>query len=70
MSSDPRVRYVVTTPCTKRDGSTHWLRVGTAYLNQDQTIDVYCEVVATGLHLRLREMTSDDSSALPAGAPS
>ncbi len=53
---DKRVRLAIVSPCERRDGGVHWVRVGTAYVNADQTIDVYLDVIALTHRLRLRPL--------------
>ena len=54
-SPDPRPRYDVLQPITLAGDRFVWMRVGTAYVNLDGTIDAYLDVIIVGHRFRLRE---------------
>lgn len=43
-----------------KDGGTHWLRLGTAYVNKDESINVYLDAWPKSFQLQLRELTEED----------
>lgn len=71
MPRDPRIRYAILLPFTKKNGEMYWLRVGLAYRNDDGTIDAYCDALLVGHRFRLRELTPDEvAEAKVTGPPS
>jgi len=58
--------FKVISPMDKRDGSgVWWLRCGNAYVNKDNSINVYLDAVPVpqkdgGVKLQLRELTEED----------
>lgn len=59
--------FKVITPIDRRDGSKYWMRLGNAYVNKDNSINVYLDAVpcsptkeGQGLTLQLRELTEED----------
>jgi hypothetical protein len=57
----PRM-FKVLCPIEKKDGGgTHWMRVGTAFPNKDQSINLYLDAIPVGHNkLQLREMDDED----------
>lgn len=47
----------------KKDGGTHWIRVGTAYLNKDDSINAYVDAFPREGKLQIRELDEDDLRA-------
>lgn len=47
--------YKVLSPIPKKNGTTFWLRVGTAYTNKDNSINLYLDVLPKDGRLQLRE---------------
>lgn len=55
--------FKVVSPMDRRDGGTYWMRCGNAYVNKDNSINVYIEALPVGqkeLKLQLRELTEED----------
>jgi hypothetical protein len=59
--------FKVISPIDKRDGGKWWLRCGTAYVNKDNSINVYLEAMplvqhkdGRGVTLQLREYTEQE----------
>lgn len=56
--------FKVISPMEKRDGSKWWMRMGTAYVNKDNSINVYLDAMPLnqkdGVTLQLRELTEDE----------
>jgi hypothetical protein len=59
---DPRPRYDVLQPLAPTEGDFRWMKIGTAYLNPDGTLDGYLDQVLVGRRFRLCE-------ARPYGTP-
>ena len=61
MSNVPnRKIFKVLCPIERKDGSTHWLRVGSAFPNRDDSINLYLDVLPSNLKLQIRELDEDD----------
>jgi hypothetical protein len=61
MSSLPsRKIFKVLCPIERKDGKTHWLRVGSAFPNRDDSINLYLDVLPSNLKLQIRELDEDD----------
>lgn len=52
--------FKVLCPVERKDGSTHWMRVGTGFPNRDQSINLYLDVLPANQKLQLREMDDED----------
>lgn len=59
--------YKVITPIERKDGGKFWMRLGNAYVNKDNSINVYLDAVplvpgrdGQGVTLQLRELTDDE----------
>ena len=61
---DSRTRYCVLQWVTLRRARGYWLRIGTGYRGADGTIDVTCEPLVIGPHLRLVEIAPGDADNL------
>ena len=58
----PRM-FKVLCPIEKKDsaGGTYWMRVGTAFPNKDQSINLYLDALPVGHNkLQIREMDEED----------
>ena len=42
-------------PVTGKDGKTHWMRMGFAYLNRDNSINVYLDGLPVNGRLQVRD---------------
>jgi hypothetical protein len=57
----PKKMMKVLCPIDKSDGSgAYWIRVGTAFLNRDQSINLYLDVLPKNGRLQVRELDEDD----------
>jgi hypothetical protein len=59
--------FKVISPIEKRDGGKFWLRCGQAYVNKDNSINVYLDAMplvapkdGQGVTLQLRELTEEE----------
>ena len=59
--------FKVISPIEKRDGGKFWLRCGQAYVNKDNSINVYLDAMplvtpkdGQGITLQLRELTEQE----------
>lgn len=56
--------YKVLTAVQKKGGGTYWLRLGTAFTNRDDSINLYLDAVpaptGNSYHLQIRELDADD----------
>lgn len=59
--------FKVITPIDRRDGGKFWMRLGTAYVNKDNSINVYIDAIplvpskdGQGVTLQLRELTDEE----------
>ena len=47
---------------------SHWLRIGTAYVNRDESINIYLDALPKSFELQLREFEEDDFRKRPQDA--
>ena len=54
--------FKVITPIEKRGGGHYWMKVGSAYRNKDNSINVYLDAIPKGpnLQFQLRELDEED----------
>jgi hypothetical protein len=52
--------FKVISPVEKRDGGKFWMRLGTAYVNKDDSINIYLDAMPKSFELQLRELTEED----------
>ena len=55
--------FKVISPIKRNDGSTFWMRVGTAFVNKDESINVYIDALplqGRDTTLQLRELTEEE----------
>lgn len=52
--------FKVLVPITKKDGTTFWMRIGTAFPNKDDSINLYLDVLPLEGKLQLRAMDERD----------
>jgi hypothetical protein len=56
--------YKVISPIEKRGGGTYWLRVGSAFTNKDDSINLYLDAMPApngkSFQLQIRELTEED----------
>lgn len=48
-------RKRVVCPVSGKDGKTYWMRMGTAYVNRDSSINLYLDCLPTNGRLQVRE---------------
>ncbi len=56
--------FKVIAPIEKKDGGTHWLRVGTGYANKDQSVNLYLDAIPFNHKLQIRELDEEDLAAM------
>jgi len=56
--------FKVISPIEKRNGEKFWMRLGSAYTNKDDSINIYLDAFPVGngkeVTLQLRELTEED----------
>lgn len=59
--------FKVISPIERKDGGKYWMRCGNAYVNKDNSINVYLDAMpltagkdGQGVTLQLRELTDDE----------
>jgi hypothetical protein len=54
--------FKVISPIERRNGEKYWMRLGSAFTNKDDSINVYLDAMPLGkdFHLQLRELTEED----------
>jgi hypothetical protein len=52
--------FKVLSPIEKHNGGQFWMRVGSAYINKDDSINVYLDALPKNFQLQLRELTEED----------
>lgn len=58
--------FKVLCPISKKDGSTFWMRVGSGFLNKDESINIFLDAFPKDGKLQLREF---DEGELQRGKP-
>ena len=52
--------FKVISAIEKKGGGKFWMRLGSAFINKDESINVYLDAVPKTLEFQLREMTEED----------
>lgn len=52
--------FKVLCPIERKDGKTHWLRLGTAFTNKDQSLNIHLDALPSNLKLQVRELDEED----------
>ena len=56
--------YKVLTPIPKKDGSTYWMRIGAAFTNRDNSLNVFVDAMPPPqeqqFRFQIREMDAED----------
>lgn len=52
--------FKVLTAIEKRDGGTFWMRVGSAFTNRDNSVNIYLDVLPKNFQFQLRELDEED----------
>ena len=61
MNPGPKKMFKVLCPIEKDDGkTTYWMRVGVAFVNRDQSINLYLDVLPKNGKLQVRELDEED----------
>jgi hypothetical protein len=60
--------FKILCPIERKDGSTHWMRVGTGFPNRDDSVNLYLDVLPANQKLQLRELDAEDMKAREAGS--
>ena len=55
-----RKQFKVISPIKDKHDKTHWTRVGSAFLNTDDSINVYLDAFPKSFQLQIREMDEED----------
>lgn len=63
-----RTMKKVLCPVEGRNGKTHWLKMGIAYENKDQSWNVYLDALPTNGKLHIREWEERDASGVAGAA--
>jgi len=53
-------KFKVLALITKKDGGTHWMRIGSAYQNKDDSINAYVDAFPREGKLQIRELDEED----------
>src|SRR4051812_13017018 len=54
--------FKVICPIEKKGGGKFWMRLGSAFANKDDSINVYLDAVPKNLEFQLRELTEEELS--------
>ena len=62
MEGNPSRMYKAIIPVERKDGSKHWIRIGSAFVNKDASLNVYLDALPAGdaKMIQIREMTDED----------
>ena len=52
---EPNKRKRVVCPVTSKDGKTYWMKMGSAYVNRDSSINLYLDCLPVNGRLQVRE---------------
>jgi hypothetical protein len=52
--------FKVLSAIEKRDGGTFWMRVGSAFTNRDNSVNIYLDVLPKNFQFQLRELDEED----------
>jgi hypothetical protein len=58
--------FKILCPITKKDGTTFWMRVGTAFPNKDESLNLYLDVLPLEGKLQIRAFDERDLRERPA----
>lgn len=61
--------FKVITPIERKDGTKWWMRVGSAFRNRDESLNVYLDALplrGTEVVLQIRELTEEDLRSMEA----
>ena len=64
MNTQQKKMYKVLSPIDKKGGGTYWLRIGSAFTNKDDSINLYLDAMPApkdkSYHIQIRELTEED----------
>jgi hypothetical protein len=69
MTIDPRRILKALQPIEGKDGKTSWRRIGTAFPNRDNSINLYLDSFPRDGKVQLRELDEDDLRSRDPDAP-
>jgi hypothetical protein len=52
--------FKVLSSIDKRDGTSFWMRVGSAFTNKDNSVNIYLDVMPKSFQFQLRELDEED----------
>lgn len=74
MEGNPAKMFKVIIPIERKDGTKYWMRIGSAFVNKDASLNVYLDALPAGPNkmIQVREMSEEDfarSKRAPGGPP-
>ncbi len=60
MTMNEKQMFKVISPVKGKDNKTYWTRVGSAFRNKDDSINVYLDAFPKSFELQIRELTEED----------
>ena len=60
MTMNEKQMFKVISPAKGKDDKTYWTRVGSAFRNKDDSINVYLDAFPKSFELQIRELTEED----------
>jgi hypothetical protein len=62
MEGNPARMFKVIIPVERKDGSKFWMRIGSAFVNKDASLNVYLDALPAGNNkmIQVREMSEED----------
>jgi hypothetical protein len=52
--------FKVISPIEKKGGGTFWMRIGSAFTNRDDSINIYLDALPRNFQLQIRELTEEE----------
>lgn len=69
MPKDTRKRFDVLQPIERKDRGTYWMRVGTAFMNRDGSMNIYLDALPISGKLQVREAREANDDTLAGSEP-
>lgn len=60
MTMNEKQMFKVISPAKGKDDKTYWTRVGSAFRNKDDSINVYLDAFPKSFEFQIRELTEED----------
>jgi hypothetical protein len=62
MEGNPTRMYKAIIPVERKDGTKYWMRIGSAFVNKDASLNVYLDALPAGdaKMIQIREMSDED----------